>query len=219
MATLAGCGGPAGNGVVPIGSAVPNTFPYHKTFNYTGAAQDFKVPAGVRNLKVVALGAHGAAAGGEALGGRVSAVIPVTPGEVLAVFVGGNGSGSTGGFNGGGGGGTPTSCGDYCGYGGGGASDVRLGTKLNDRIVVAGGGGGKGGNGDGSGGPGGKGGGKTGGAGGMGTGSRYYWPGGAGGSGGSQHHGGAGGAEGYGSTGNGDPGSSGSLGAGGTGGE
>ena len=85
VAMLAGCGGRAGNGVVPS-NAIPNSFPYHKSFYYTGAAQDFKVPAGVRQVKVIARGAHGAhsVASPEAYGGRVDAVIPVTPGEHLA---------------------------------------------------------------------------------------------------------------------------------------
>jgi hypothetical protein len=46
LAMLAGCGGNIGNGVMPT-SAAPNTFPYHKSFFYTGAAQDFKVPANI----------------------------------------------------------------------------------------------------------------------------------------------------------------------------
>ncbi len=58
------------------------------------------MPAGVRRLQVVALGAHGAEIP-QIRGGRVRAVIPVTPGEVLEVYVGGNASGATGGFNGG----------------------------------------------------------------------------------------------------------------------
>lgn len=129
VAILSGCGGHAGDGVVPI-NAVPNTLPYHKTFYYTGGAQDFKVPAGVTQLKVIALGAHGAEGSGDsgsvALGGRVSAVIPVTQGEKLVVYVGGNASGRSGGFNGGADGGHGAYCSSCPGYGGGGASDVRL---------------------------------------------------------------------------------------------
>src|ERR1700678_3065506 len=84
VAVLAACGGKASNGVVP--DSVPDSFPYHKTFKYTGAAQDFKVPAGVRRIAIVALGAHGAGST-KAYGGRVHAVIPVTPGEELTVYV------------------------------------------------------------------------------------------------------------------------------------
>jgi hypothetical protein len=156
VAMLAGCGGRAGNGVVPS-NAIPNSFPYHKSFYYTGAAQDFKVPAGVRQVKVIARGAHGAhsVASPEAYGGRVHAVIPVTPGEHLVVYVGGDAPGATGGFNGGSSGGSSTYSGQD-GYGGGGASDVREGgDALSDRIVVAGGAGGEGGLAGGSGGAGG----------------------------------------------------------------
>ena len=59
IAMLAGCGGQASNGILP--SAVPDSsLPHHKTFNYTGGAQDFTVPAGVTHISVVARGAHGA---------------------------------------------------------------------------------------------------------------------------------------------------------------
>ena len=44
-----------------------------------------------RDSRVVALGARGAGAGAGAHGGRVYAIIPVTPGEQFAVFVGGEG--------------------------------------------------------------------------------------------------------------------------------
>ncbi|MGB8964955.1 MAG: glycine-rich protein [Candidatus Cybelea sp.] len=82
-------------------------------------------------------------------GGIVTATIAVTPGETLAIFVGGEGTGDTsncspgsdGGFNGGGAGGSE----NYClnGTGGGGASDVRQGgDELGDRVIVAGRGGG-----------------------------------------------------------------------------
>ncbi len=172
LSMLAGCGGQAGGGVVPSG--VPNTLPYHKTFNYTGVAQDFTVPAGVTQLKVIARGAKGA---GKPIadGGRVHAIIPVTPGERLVVYVGGDASGMDGGSNGGGSGGRGEK--GYRGgngFGGGGASDVREGgDSLKDRILVAGGAGGQGGHDAGSQeyGIGGKGGGLIGGTGGDGSGS------------------------------------------------
>jgi hypothetical protein len=74
-ALLGGFGSHAGGGVVPV-SAVPNALPYHKSFYYTGAAQDFKVPAGVKQVDVVLLGAHGDG-NPIARGGRVHALIPV----------------------------------------------------------------------------------------------------------------------------------------------
>ncbi|HLY03901.1 MAG TPA: glycine-rich protein, partial [Candidatus Cybelea sp.] len=173
-AMLAGCGGHANDGVMPIGAASGGAssyykFPYHKSFYYTGREQEFKVPASVRHIKVIALGAHGAGIP-EVRGGRVSAILPVAPGQELLVVVGGNAAGANGGFNGGADGGQGYQ-GGHPGYGGGGASDVRQrGGQLSDRIVVSGGGGGQGG-GQGryaSGGVGGKGGGLTGGTGGTG---------------------------------------------------
>ncbi len=74
----------------------------------------------------------------------MTATLTVVPGEILNVFVGGQGgagaAGGLGGFNGGGAGGTGTS---FFGGGGGGASDIRRGgIALSNRVVVAGGGGG-----------------------------------------------------------------------------
>ncbi len=218
IAMLAGCGGGAGNGVVPTGGA-PDHFPSHKTFNYTGAAQQFTVPHGVESIDIVA---RGGAGGGimypnnrSGRGGRVHAVIPVTPGERLYVYVGGAGvekSGRfTGGFNGGG---DPGACCE-AGFGGGGATDVRhRGQRLSDRILVAGGGGGQGAY-ECCGGAGGEGGATIGGAGG------YFGPGGRGGDGGTQSRGGKGGSGGMGSGygyGPGDTGKPGKLGVGGSGG-
>lgn len=125
-----------------------------QTFNFTGAKQLFRIPAGVTSVTVTAYGASGGfyfstdsrtrGAGNPGNGGLVEATITVTPGKKLAVFVGGQGSGypSSGGngFNGGGSG-----DGSYQAGGGGGASDVRQGGgKLIDRVIVAGGGGGAG---------------------------------------------------------------------------
>jgi hypothetical protein len=211
VAMLAGCSGHGSNGVVPSG--VPGSLSNQKTFNYSGAKQDFKVPAGVTHITVVALGAHGAGSP-EAYGGRVYAVVPVTPGETLVVYVGGNASEVTGGFNGGGKGGDKSGFGSD-GNGGGGASDIREGgLKLSDRVLVAGGGGGDGGGGDySSGGPGlgGGGGGKRAGSGGGGGGSSRDGDGGGGGGGGAQHAGGAGGSGGSGVTGFGTAGRPGSV--------
>jgi hypothetical protein len=115
------------------------------TFAYTGGAQTFTVPAGVTSVTISASGAQGgntAYTGG--LGGNATGSFTVTPGQVLNLYVGGQGAvATTGGFNGGGNGGTG-SAGNF-GSGGGGASDVRVGgTALINRILVAGGGGGSG---------------------------------------------------------------------------
>ena len=132
-----------------------------KTFNYTGTPVSFVVPAGVTSISVDLKGA----AGGRTyynrsifsfpgFGGQTQTTIPVSPGQVLVIHVGGSGvdgsaSGAgTGGFNGGGNGSASVDMNgvmEYAGGGGGGASDIRkAGGALADRIVVAGGGGGAG---------------------------------------------------------------------------
>jgi hypothetical protein len=119
----------------------PNTFFSTATFtySYTGTMQSWTVPAGVYSVNIETWGAQGSpgsAAGG--LGGYVTGDLAVTPGQVLYIFVGGQG-----GYNGGGTGGLSQN-GTYGGNGGG-ASDVRTGgTALTYRVIVAGGGGGGG---------------------------------------------------------------------------
>lgn len=84
------------------------------------------------------------------MGGYATGTKSLTSGQILYIYVGGQGTSSTnslsdslsGGWNGGGNGwnGSTTS---YRGSGGGGASDIRLGgTALTDRFIVAGAGGG-----------------------------------------------------------------------------
>jgi hypothetical protein len=107
-----------------------------ETFNFTGAAQTWTVPAGLTEATFDLYGAQGGGIPGDplflpGLGGRATATIAVTPGASIQVNVGGQGGifGGGGGFNG----------------GGGGASDIRIGgTALTDRVLVAGGGGGSG---------------------------------------------------------------------------
>src|SRR5687767_4847829 len=106
------------------------------TFNYTGAVQTYTVPPCVSSITVDMMGAAGGngvdpssvvmSNGG--LGGRLQATFPVSPGDILNIYVGGVGSigiagGGPGGFNGGGRGGDGFG---YRGGGGGGASDIRL---------------------------------------------------------------------------------------------
>lgn len=117
-------------------------------FNFTGGIQMWTVPCGVNSVFIQTWGAQGgsgatggASVGGGAggLGGYAGGSLVVTPGQVLNVFVGGQGATPTGGFNGGGNGGTQNA------GGGGGASDVRAsGTNEADRVITAGGGGGGG---------------------------------------------------------------------------
>jgi hypothetical protein len=225
-ALLSACGGssvPIRAGDIASGNtgAPKNT----KTFHYTGKKQTFIVPTGVTRLTVVARGGEGGGfayyPSGNTPGfpGRVYAIIRVRPGDKLYVFVGG--SGTRGGFNGGGAGGSRKgSGGTYAGNPGGGASDVRVGgDALTDRIIVAAGGGGAGEAVNTYGyGYGGNGGGLTGQSGSGDTGSRVD---GGGGSGGTQSQGGSGGAGGtdYSSYSlRGRPGGNGALGLGGSGG-
>lgn len=121
------------------------------TFNYTGSAQTFTVPAGVSTVNIVAKGASGYTAGSYAggRGGSASGDLAVTPGETLYIYVGGAGTVAIGnqvvtggGFNGGGNGMNNGNTSGVVG-GGGGASDVRQGgSALTNRILVAAGGGG-----------------------------------------------------------------------------
>lgn len=126
--------------------------PQSQTFEFTGGEQTFVVPDDVTEVTVEAWGAQGgisqgrgpAGADAGGLGGLVTAKLTVTPGEMLAIFVGGTGGDDfgvhAGGFNGGGNGGGGLF---FDGGGGGGASDVRQGgNALAHRVIVAGGGGG-----------------------------------------------------------------------------
>jgi Glycine rich protein len=128
------------------------TTTFTTTFSYTGGEQTFTVPAGVTSVRVVATGGRGgagpAAAGG--VGAVMTADVAVTPGQVLYVEVGANGTSFSSpccspSFNGGGAGGNGTTDGGA----GGGASDVRRLARtapgsLGSRLVVAAGGGGGG---------------------------------------------------------------------------
>jgi hypothetical protein len=113
------------------------------TLGYTGAMQTYTVLAGVTTLTIDARGAEGGGfgSGPGGLGGRAIGIMTVTPGEVLNIYVGGAGTyttiSSTGGFNGGGSVNASGSAGT-----GGGASDIRRGISLTNRVIVAGGGGG-----------------------------------------------------------------------------
>ena len=133
-----------GSDTLFAGSLLTNNLSGSQTFNFTGAPQTYTVPANVTSITVDVQGAQGGGSlpspgsnpGG--LGGRVQTTVSVTPGEVLAVYVGGTTSSNAGGYNGGG-------QGTSNGAGGGGGSDIRSGgTGLANRIVTAGGGGGGG---------------------------------------------------------------------------
>ncbi|MFL5823017.1 MAG: hypothetical protein ACJ764_06210 [Solirubrobacteraceae bacterium] len=132
---------------------------YVATCPYDGAAETFKVPAGVHSVSADVRGAQG---GGStdgpagALGGDTHATFAVSPGDMLTAFAGGQGavgvaggspSGGAGGFGGGGDGGAG---GGESGGGGGGGS--YLFDQLGDLLAAAGGGAGGGGCAGGSGG-------------------------------------------------------------------
>ena len=118
--------------------APPQPQLFSQTFNCTGSAQTFVVPAGVTSVGVDAYGAQGGTGaasdnpgGPGGLGGRVTTSVAVTAGESIQVNVGclgstaSSGSGGPGGFFGGGTG----------------------GTALGNRVVIAAAGGGGGGGG------------------------------------------------------------------------
>lgn len=110
------------------------------TFQFTGAVQQYVVPAGVTSLTIKTWGAQGGAnwVNNVNYGGYSQGDFAVTPGATLYVYVGGQATSITGGYNGGGNG-------EGGGKGGGGASDVRLvAGDFSSRIIVAGGGGGAG---------------------------------------------------------------------------
>jgi hypothetical protein len=141
VAFLSACASATNNRALPSGTGLATSPTHEQKFSYTGKPQQFKVPQNVSKVTVDALGARGAGTNGA--GARVLATIPVTPGETLAVYVGGQGDAANGGYNGGASGGASTA--GHGGFGGGGASDVRAaGDKLSDRILVAAGGGGGG---------------------------------------------------------------------------
>ena len=118
------------------------------SFAATGAAQNFRVPAGVSYIQVEAIGAAGGYLNANwGKGGTARATLSVIPGEVLQVNVGTQPKVVSGaiawGFNGGG----TTNYGavnseQRAFAGGGGATDIRRGSKIEERLIVAGGGGG-----------------------------------------------------------------------------
>ena len=136
-------------GTMLVPTAASAVSPQVTTFSFIGGQQTYTVPPGVSAVTIVATGAPGGGPSSVLPAGRgavVSAIVPVTPGEVLYVEVGGIGGHSAGGFNGGGSGATNTDV-RLSEFGGGGASDVRLvsssaGGSLDSRVLVAAGGGG-----------------------------------------------------------------------------
>jgi len=146
-ALAAGGSGIAGATTLPAcppavisGTTATVTCSYNGTTGTDGSPQTWTVPAGVTQATFDVYGAQGGGGSPSGPGGEAEGTLPVVPGSTLQINVGGQATGITGGFNGGGNAsipGGPT--------GGGGASDVRDGSYgLADRLVVAGGGGGDG---------------------------------------------------------------------------
>jgi hypothetical protein len=143
--------GRAGAAVTPIDPTVEGGQ------TYTAETESpLLVPAGVRSIRVHAVGGRGGTDWNESqpggLAAAANAALSVTPSELLWVVVGGNASKNEGGFNGGAG--RPFQ-GAALGGGGGGASDIRTVEpgqpgSLESRLLVAAGGGGAGGRGNGS---------------------------------------------------------------------
>lgn len=114
------------------------------TFNFTGQVQEWVVPACVYEACFEIRGAKGGGING-GNGARITACIPVNPGELYYIYIGGMGTQGTnsGGWNGGGNGQNSTGNGQAS-WGGGGATDIRFGGQtLASRLIVAGGGGGR----------------------------------------------------------------------------
>jgi hypothetical protein len=138
-----------------------------QSFSYSASAQTWTVPSGVSSLTVTLTGGQGGLGGGDSQGsptpggyrGVVTGTIPVTPGQVISIGVGGGGGtgvssrGSAAGgaagqnpFDGydGSAGGIAGPAGSSGGGGGGGAATV---VRIDGTDIVAGGAGGNGGNG------------------------------------------------------------------------
>lgn len=113
-------------------------------FNFTNSIQTFVVPPCVFSLNITAAGAKGGGGNG-GNGAVITGIIPVTPGQILEISVGGMGACPGTGFNGGGNGPAANSIANAA-CGGGGATDIRITPyALGNRLIVAGGGGGMGG--------------------------------------------------------------------------
>lgn len=131
---------------VCFGATVANLSFSTATGYTTSGSYSYTVPAGVTGITFDISGAAGgrdtAMNSVPGLGGRLTGVLTVTPGDVLNIMNGGVGvDGMMGGFGGANGGGNGTNLGG----GGGGATNIYLnGTAPADLVAVAGGGGGAG---------------------------------------------------------------------------
>lgn len=130
-----------------VNEALPTHLSCTVSYASTGAEQTFTTPAGVTSIDVELIGGAGGNSvfKGGGRGERIVGSYAVSSGTPLYVYVGGNGSNASGGFNGGGSPGVPV--GSARQAGGGGATDIRTlpaadAGSLASRVAVAGGGGG-----------------------------------------------------------------------------
>ena len=123
--------------LLTLGGHAPPTM--NQTIAFTGAPQTFTVPAGVTWMTLECFGGKGGInqngnIGGS--GGYAKGELAVAPGDILNLYVGGDGANypaTAGGWNGGGSNVSGIST-------GGGGTDIRVGgTALSNRIIVAGG--------------------------------------------------------------------------------
>ena len=115
-------------------------------FSYTGTDQQWVVPLGVTQVFIDVFGAQGGTStspGAGGLGGKVRAVLNVTPGETLFLMVGGQPTSRLAVYGNGGNGGTNTSNVNNQSMAGGGMSGVfRTSISMANALLIAGGGGG-----------------------------------------------------------------------------
>lgn len=120
-------------------------YPNMVTFNYTGSIQTWTVPAGVTYVFIEAFGAQGGSGGTNVggRGGKITCTLPVTPGQVLFITVGGQSTNQTALYGFGGNGGVATSYGTFARAGGGlsGVSSANPITQANAFLIAGGGGG------------------------------------------------------------------------------
>ncbi|GEM54691.1 hypothetical protein B0A58_15175 [Flavobacterium branchiophilum NBRC 15030 = ATCC 35035] len=116
------------------------------TFNYTGSMQTWTVPSEVFSILIEAVGAQGGNNGGYigGKGGKVNAILKVTPGDVLYIVVGGQSTTMNAAYGFGGAGGALVGYSTRFGRAGGGLTGIFSNatvSQANALIVAAGGGG------------------------------------------------------------------------------
>jgi len=159
---LAGCSSStSGTGAAALVGSTPSQASADSgsvTFSYTGHEQTWTVPTGVTSVSFEVGGGRGGSTESNVMsfaqpgsGAVVIGTVPVTPGQVMTIAVGGDGGGGAGGWGDLGMSGGPANTAkpsDRSGGSGGGATMVALANADGSdwhQVVVAGGGGGQGG--------------------------------------------------------------------------